>query len=375
MFHRNIFSDIKELIFLPSDDHLEIRDEHRNAIDTFLMKPDPDTAYNLFKFIKVLHQKESIFDLMNQLRLYEKGFLEMLPEHRDHYMHSASVYVLGLAIYNANQNIRDALTIDRHELSNRAQKTSFLFRWSLAACLHDIAYPLEIALKSFNKYSVMLHELRDGEVGSFLKVDPMIYDRLNLLPILLPNSDIGIVKRDTALGLIADCISRARRAWVSPLSYETLLGLLNRFLSTNLLSGRIDHGVFSAFVLLNRTYQLYQKHITNWDIKDYYFEIVDSAAAIFLHNAYMHSDLRQIFGDGKYRYDNPSALGFLLYLCDSVCEWLRGRQSDSNQYGFFVGSDGTLFFKVPKNAANKMKKTIAKIDDRVKIVATTSWSN
>ena len=63
MFKRNIFEDIKRLIF-NEEDFLDIRNEHKNAIITFLEKKDHESASNLFNFIKVIHQKETIFDLM-----------------------------------------------------------------------------------------------------------------------------------------------------------------------------------------------------------------------------------------------------------------------------------------------------------------------
>ena len=82
MFSKNIFSDIKALIFPTHGDKLNIRGEHKNVIDSFLVNPTTDTAFNLFKFIQVLHKKEYVFGLMNELRLYEKGFVDMLPDHR-----------------------------------------------------------------------------------------------------------------------------------------------------------------------------------------------------------------------------------------------------------------------------------------------------
>lgn len=366
---KNIFKDIEALIFKENDDHLSIITDHKAALQAFLTKPKPDTAVNLFKFIQVHHEKETVFKLLNDLRLFEKGFLAMLPDHRDHYLHSASVYVLGLAIYNSYSSIRNALSIDRHAPNSEGQRKSFLFRWALAACLHDIAYPLEIALRSFNKYSIDLHELEDLEKGSFIRIDSSIYDRLDFLPILDSNV-IGIPKRDTALGLIADNLTRKKGNWNSPITYQTLLELLRALLKRNLESGRIDHGVFSAFILLNRTHKLYDKY--KWDDKYFYFEIVDAATAVFLHNSYVHSNMIDFFGKGKFRYKYPSPLGFLLYLCDSVCEWLRGRKSDANKYGFLAPDENTLVFKVP---SEKEKNKIEPLIDRIGGITVTITTN
>ena len=371
MFSRNIFTDIKGILFNSDNDYLGIYGEHRETIEQFLSKPNQESATALFKFIKMIHQKGDVFSLMNDLRLYENGFIEILPDHREHYLHSASVYVLGLAIYNSSEQIRQSLTIDRHENGVDAQRTSFLFRWSLAACLHDIAYPLEIALKSFNKYSVNLHELESGNRDSFIKINHDIYDRLDLLPILEPYKNIQLRRRDTALGLIADNLTRERPNWSSPITYETLLNLLKRYMKTNLNIGRIDHGVFSALILLKRIHNLYQNN--KWNIRDFYYEVVDSATAIFLHNSYRFSDMIQIFGGGKYKFDHPSSLGFLLYLCDTLCEWLRGRERDIKYYGFAAQNDERLIFKIPPRIKDKIQPGIDLIDNRISIDILTKW--
>lgn len=369
-FAKNIFKDIEVSIFNDNGDYLSLTEGHKRTILNFLNNPVPETASDVFRFIQDRHEKEVVFTLLNNLKLYEKGFKEMLPDHRDHYLHSASVYVLGLAIYNSYPRIRSSLQIGAHDHTDEELRKSFLFRWALSACLHDIAYPLEIALRSFNKYSNTLHRLEDSDKGSFLKIDPSIYDDLNLLPILNPRAYIGMQKRDTGLGLIADHLTRGTADWESPLTYETLLDFLSSHLEKNLKSGRIDHGVFSALILLNRTHRLYQQQI--WDDKDFYFDIVDAATAIFLHNSYIYSKLKDIFGEGSFLFDHPSSLGFLLFLCDSFCEWSRGRTSDANLFGFYV-TDRNIVFKVPSETKDKFDGVISKIDRRVKINIITEW--
>lgn len=373
MFSRNIFKDIEILIFKQADDHLQIRDEHRDRILAVLRNPTFNTTLSLYNFIARIHKKNYVFDLMDALRLYEKGFTNIVPDHREHYLHSASVYLLGLAIYNKCQAIRNSLNIERHDVwMIQPQKTSFLFRWSLAACLHDLAYPLELSLKSFNRYSTYLHELGNPKGCSFLTINSNIYDRFNLLPILDPENDAdGLIRKDTALGLISQYLI-GHRIKNSPITYETLLGIVGKYLSDNLAIGRIDHGVFSSFIILKRIHELYRKN-DRWDIWDYYYEVVDAATAIFLHNSYRYSELKEIFGNGKFRYDYPSALGYLLYLADTLCEWLRDKKEDYRLYGVFV-SDDKIIFRVPRSVKSKIKPAAELFDDRLPIKITDRWS-
>jgi hypothetical protein len=309
---------------------------------------------------------------MDSLQLYEQSFSKILPEHRDHYVHSASVYVLGLAIYNGCAEIRSACNTDRHERDNQAdQKSSFLFRWSLAACLHDIAYPLELSLKSFNRYSASLHEMEDGKEHSFLSIAPDMYERFNLLPIIEPDNEAMFIHRkDTAIGMIANYLT-GHRLRNSPITYDTLHEFLKKYLIDNLSIGRIDHGVFSSLIILKRIHELYKKN--SWDIWDYYYEVIDAATAIFLHNSYRYSGLNNIFGNGKFQYDYPSALGYLLYLSDSLCEWLRDRKKDYKLYGVHVDNN-RIVFRVPKKTKSKIKSAARLFDDRIPVDITDKWN-
>ena len=371
MFNRNVFLDIERLIFQSGRDCLNVRDEHKERILAFLQDPNFDTTLRLYHFIAEVHQKGRVFNLMNVLRIHEEGFAKILSDHREHYLHSASVYVLGLAIYNNCGAIRGSLNTGRHEPSmSHEQKTSFMFRWSLAACLHDLAYPLELSLKSFNRYSAYLSEIKGNGNYSFAAISPEIYERFKLLPILDPSDNIHPPsKRDTALGLIAQSlISNSARS--APITYETLLGILKKHLRANLASGRIDHGAFSSFITLKRIHELYRKE--GWDVLDYYYEVVEASTAIFLHNFYAHSELKDIFGNGKFQYDYPSPLGYLLYVTDTLCEWLRGKKRDYKSFGVYV-NDGMIVFRMPRATKSKIKPAAELFDERIPIKITDKW--
>lgn len=336
------------------------------------LPPSTDSTLSLYNFISGIQKKERVYDLMEDLRLYEQGFTKILPDHRDHYLHSASVYAFGLAIYNTCAEIRNACNTERHpNQDHNNQKTSFLFRWSLAACLHDLSYPLELSLKSFNQYSIYLHKIDDDRRDSFICIDPDIYERFNLLPIINPdNNRITATRRDTAIGLIANCLTDHNHRQ-SPVTYDTLLDVLKRYISDGLAAGRIDHGVFSSFIVLKKIYDLYLKN--DWDIWDYYYEVVDSATAIFLHNSYVHSELRNIYRSGKFNYDYPSSLGYLLFLTDSLCEWFRKGKKDYESYGLHVDGNN-IMMRMPRRVLDKMKKAQELFDERIPVICTDKWN-
>ena len=358
----NVLQDIRSFIFPGENDYLWIRGEHKKLIENFIENPVLETARELYNYIQRSHKKESVFTFMEDLQLYEKTLMKIIPEQRDHYLHSASVYLLGLSIYNSHFLIRNAVNTDRNLGDEDKQNSSFLFRWSLTACLHDIAYPLELTLKSFNKYSNKLHEI-DQNNFSFIKINRTLYDRFNLLPIIKPNEKIDFKKNDTALGLIANRIVNNGKKGTR-ISYDTLLRILDKDLETNLMNGRIDHGAFSAILILNRIHKLYEKN--DWNTEDYYTDVVDAATAVFLHNAYRFSSLKELFGDGIYKYDSPSPLGYLLFICDSLCEWLRGRKRDSHHYSVMINNNG-IKYVAPKKVKKILDKAKELFDERIKI--------
>jgi len=370
MFSRNIFKDIEKLIFKEHDDYLNIRDDHRMHIQAFLSKPSFDATLVLYRFIAGVHKKEWLFNLIDDLRVYEKGFKKILPKHREHYRHSASVYLLGFAIYNNCKRLRDALNTERHEPTMRhQQKTSFMFRWALAACLHDLAYPLELSLNSFNTYSSYLHEMKDC---NFITIDPLIYEKFNLLPILEESNSIQPdIRKDTALGLIARCLVGNDNRY-HPICHDTLLKLLEKYLTSSLAAGRVDHGIFSSIITLKRIHELYRNN--SWNALDFYYEVVEASTAIFLHNSYKYSELKSIYGNGKFPYDYPSSLGFLLSVSDTLCEWLRGEKQDYDSYGLFVNDD-EIVFRVPRSRVNKIQEAVMLFDTRLPIKVTDKWGN
>lgn len=178
----NIINKIDEYIFNNPKDVLHIRDDHKACIKDFLGKPNKTTAKKLFKFVGEIQKNNKIYDRLSELVKYEESLAAIIPEQKDHYFHSASVYVLGLALYNKMPSLRKAIKVERLngcENEEYKQKTSFLLSWSVAACLHDIGYPFELAIKSFNKLTDQYYT----KERKYLKIDKaIINDKLILTP-------------------------------------------------------------------------------------------------------------------------------------------------------------------------------------------------
>lgn len=85
-------------------------------------------------------------------------------------------------------------------------------------------------------------------------------------------------------------------------------------------SGFIDHGYYSALIILK--WYGYAIQQSGDSPETFFWPVLDSAAAIFLHNYYRNMMQKPPFDLGPMRAeDNPIA--FLLILCDELQEWNR----------------------------------------------------
>jgi len=354
----NISKDIENMIFSQEPNYLHIESDHEQYIRQCLDFPEWTNIESLFHFVTKVHQKEALFDLLAELWRYENAFDEILPNHRDHYRHSANVYALGLAIYNTSDFFRESLKVNWHpQVDNERQKASFLFRWSLASIFHDLAYPLQISLECFNDYSSKIQSQNSNQ-HNFIDINPDIWQNLNLLPMLEPNIR---QEEDTGIGLIASSMTK-KQPERSPLTYVTLASYLQRTINSNLKQGKVDHGVFAALILLKQIHKMYQTR-SNWPSSYFYDEIVDASLAIFLHKFFCDSELLQILGNSRYRYDYPSPIGFLLYVCDTMCEW--SRKTEAQGHLFRVSSNNhEIVFRVDERFRDNMAKEISTFDER-----------
>ncbi len=332
-----VFQDIYNYIFT-SDLNLEIYGEHAYKLKDFLNAPfdnEGETAKKLFDHIGESYSKGNtempggLFQLLQKMNLYEVGMGEILPGLRDHYIHSASVYALGLAIFNHCAPIREAIYsfIDSTNLTVNTGLNwdSFAFRWSLAACMHDIAYPLHLSLRAFDEFVQRMNTVGNTNAnqptGSLIRINPDIYQVINRLPLLTERNDFDLIlpalRKETGLELIASSLASTDHI----LAYEELLEEFNRYINNDLREGKIDHGVFSALIVLYQVHSLYVEN--EWYRKYFYRDVLDACSAIFLHTTRERINVLHSMD-----VDNPSPLGYLLAVSDTLCEWLRNKSNN-----------------------------------------------
>ena len=329
------------------------------AIEVFLNHQSSFTAYEVYQTFFMMYQitpedksevdennpnilisePNTLLDLVDIMREYEKNTGSLINRQRDHFIHSVNVFILGLSVYAQNKYYRDIFK--RYILKNKHytkyyridgefSHEEFLYRWGVAALFHDIGYPIEIIGKQLDKLiddgiknisptyddvRVSL-DFRDfDEFNTIVKKYPYDYadnyrERYSdskVLDLFKP-TDIMAHKLKMDFDIDTD-------------TFKELIRHLNGFVRIMGEQGFIDHGFFSAILVMNSYGKLIQKY-GDKDKDFFFYPIVDSATAILLHNYYSNVLQKKPFGFGKLR-PKQSPISYLLILCDELQEWNR----------------------------------------------------
>lgn len=286
--------------------------------------------------LDVVSEPNILLNLVDVMEKYEKNTGELIERQRDHFIHSVNVFLLGLAIYSQNENYRKVFK--EYILSSKYEKyyriddvlsdEEFLYRWGVASLFHDIGYPFEIVGKQLNKiisdsvksisnsYDVAVNiDFKEfKEFNSIVRMDPYdfadnyrnSYKRSKLLDLYKPTD---IMAHKIAYDFNMDIHK-----------FRLLINHLDGFVNYMQQNNFIDHGFYSAILVLNSYGKLMQKYAKNKDF--FFYPIVDSATAILLHNYYNKTLQKDPF-DLKLLSPEANPIAFLLILCDELQEWNR----------------------------------------------------
>ncbi|MFA5523144.1 MAG: RyR domain-containing protein [Tissierellales bacterium] len=301
----------------------------KEAIANFLKDENKETAFDVyvtfFDSYKILLQgKKNFIDLLDVLKSYEENAATLIDKQRDHYVHSVNVFVLGLAIYAQNKNLRTIIEEDHEKNSKSREKyessrKEFLFKWGIASLCHDVGYPVEITNNQIKKFIKLVSDV-DGENKS---ADPYLafkdFEVLNRVPTISIDdnsiADLNHIDPNKALDLLSYNIQSRLGT-----DLETTKKYLSDFLSNMQKFGFVDHGFYSSIILLKWYGHMLQMSGISSDVL--YNEIVDAAGAILLHNYYKNVLMKEPFSLGALTPEkHPYA--YLLILCDELQEWNR----------------------------------------------------
>ena len=323
-------------IYEDNENHTNHKKDLSDSIMEFLKTKNTDSAHKVYEtffiayWIGIQHENNPFLELPQNMKKFEENAGCLIKGHRDHYIHTVFVFLLGIAIYETNDNFKEsfneyALNKKKYPDSYDTPNEEFFYRWGLASLFHDIAYPLEITLKQANKYLDFIWSYpEDADRKGKIKMDLSHFEDFILLPVLEPNTEPkhkffekypDFKPPIDARSILSKSISNN-----FSLEFDKVEGELIDFVEHMKEDSFIDHGFYSALIMLR--WHHYLVETAKWNPAYFYFPVADSASAIFLHNYYKYGLMKEPF-NLKCMKVKSHPIAYLLILCDGLQEWDR----------------------------------------------------
>lgn len=314
------------------------KDYLAQSIYTFLDDETKETAYQVYDIffgtyrIALAGAKNPFIDLLDTLRCYEERAATLIEKQRDHFVHSVNVFILGLAIYAANQPYREAFSSavigGRGNTENLpTAQEEFLFRWGIAALFHDVGYPVEIISNQITRFLKFVtdadHDTALGDVKAHLEFDN--FRRFNSVAEVVPKKDfIKTYYDEDESGVYLDLLQpidllAQRIQQTIGIPINRIKNKLDLYHAEMARKGFVDHGYYSAIIVLKWYGYLIQT--TGEEPLRFYHAILDSACAILLHNYYDRTLIDEFHLQPLSAEQNP--ISYLLMFCDEMQDWNR----------------------------------------------------
>lgn len=306
------------------------------AVLGFLENETKKTALSVYEAffdcyrIKIAGDTNPFIDLLDVLKSYEENAATLIDKQRDHYIHSVNVFVLGLCIYAQNANFRSAFqskNLDKadYPFSYDTLGEEFFYRWGIASLFHDVGYPVEIIGKQVTKFINFAANVDCKiEIQSHLEFEN--FEDFNSIVEVIPKREFT----RTYFEKYESCVYVDLLKPVDLLAHKLHVSLgvdlkeikvhLNSYVRTMANLGFIDHGFYSAIIVLKWYGFLIQQ--CKYKSEYFFYPVLDSASAILLHNYYKNVIMKLPFNKA-YLSPNEHPIAYLLILCDELQEWNR----------------------------------------------------
>ena len=275
-------------------------------------------------------KNDPFIDLVDILRNYEATAATLIDKQRDHFIHAVNVFLTALSIYAGSEAYRkafdSAVPEKNYIYAYQTPHEEFFFRWGVAALFHDVGYPVEIVGHQINRFIRMVADADGDEVRVKAQIKFENFSELNHIREVVPKRPFTRAYYDayescSYIDLLTpnDLLAHHVHQTLGTDLMETKKAV-DRFVDDMAASGFIDHGYYSAMIILK--WYGYAIQRSGDHPERFYWPILDSATAILLHNYYRNVLQKKPFNLGPMAAQkNPIA--FLLILCDELQEWNR----------------------------------------------------
>ncbi len=295
-----------------------------NAVKRFLDCGTKQNAFDVYfcyleMFVGDYEKTRRMIELLSEFEANGSG---LLMKHRDHYSHSVYVFILGLALFDANAVYRAAYTgfyglSDAHEAA-----CHFLKYWGLASLFHDIGYPFELPYEQVCSYFEVSGDKRSTRpfvsyqsMKQFVALDENVKAALEKI---YPDNRFA-TSDELFAHAIAEDLGEAYN-----IDEKRLINCLNdKPTRPDKYNFFMDHAYFSATVLLKKLFGEMECGLDACHI--------DALTAILMHN----SLFKFTISDKVPLKAELHPLAYMLMLCDELQCWDRtsyGRNTKTELY-------------------------------------------
>ncbi len=295
-----------------------------NAVARFLRSGKKQDAFDVYfcyldMFVGDYEKTRRMIEFLSE---YETNGSRLLMKHRDHYVHSVYVFLLGLAIYETNITFQTVYNSFYH-LTEKEAGAHFLQYWGLASLFHDVGYPFELPFEQVASYFEVGGEER--------RTRPYIaYQMMEKFTKVAQKIKIGSNSFDSTDEMFAYLLEeKLGKAYA--FTKESMYEILNtKASSPEKHDYFIDHAYFSATVLFHKLFvemkcDMQQEHL-------------DAITAILLHNSLFKYSVTNIKKESSQPFKMElHPLAYMLMLCDELQCWDRtayGRNSITELHPF-----------------------------------------
>jgi hypothetical protein len=202
----------------------------------------------------------------------------------------------------------------------------FFYRWGIAALFHDVGYPVEIVGRQINKFIDFATDVDGKDETVNVQLSFADFDKLNRICEVVPKREFTRSYFDRYedsiyIDMLRPIDLLAHKIHTSlGVDLKTVKFMLDDFVNVMARFGFIDHGYFSAIIVLKWYGYLIQS--ANYKPEYFFWPVLDSASAILLHNSYKNMMQKKPFNLGAL-VPATHPIAFLLILCDELQEWNR----------------------------------------------------
>ncbi len=268
-------------------------------------------------------------DLVDVMGAYEKNSSRFTESHRDHYVHSVNVFLMGLYFYATNSHISQAFSRYSRRGDFRTNDERFLYVWGYTSLFHDIGYPIEIAVNQAKAFVRAVSGI--GNKGSKTGISAMVNPLQDIVSLRMTawKGDYG--EEAQVSDLMADCFAHIMHKDAAEI--RRIFADYPRYMYDNAF---VDHAYYGAVIVLRAFSDVMQS--AGVPSGRFRYDIVPAATAIFLHNFYSHNLVKR-FGYPPLSVDE-FPLAYLLILCDELQEWNRKGYGRANKNRIAPDSTG-----------------------------------